>query len=76
VNIPIRIPRWLVHTWQWLVEWGDVCVWWRVLRIDIAMLALFLVCSGWYGYYYGIMGALQGGVMFIAIAALALFVRR
>jgi hypothetical protein len=67
---------WLVNATRTCVDWFNVPVLYRVLRIDLLMCVFFLFSCAWYGYYYGIMGAIQGGVMFITIAALALFMRR
>lgn len=82
----IRIPLPIVQAWGWFGDRVNVVVWkhpyghedkmFEVLRIDLLIVILFMFCTGFYWAAYGWQGALQGGVMFIAIAALSLFVRR
>ena len=78
MNIPI--PQWLVNAWTAFGDWGNVWVWKQgkleVVRIDILATIAFLFCVGFYWAAYGWLGALKGGIGFIIIAALALFVWR
>jgi hypothetical protein len=77
MNIPI--PQWLINLWITFGDMTNVWIWRRgrceVRRIDILIVILFLFITAWYWVVYGWQGALQGGVMFIVIAALALFMR-
>jgi hypothetical protein len=78
VNIPV--PQRLIDLWT---RFGDVFNAWiwkhdrfEVRRIDILLviLLMFTVASCWAAY--GWSGALQGGVFFIVMSALALLIRR
>lgn len=76
----IRIPLVLVWIWNRLCDWGNVPIGqigkFELVRLDI-FIALFGIFSvAWYGYWYGWRGALQGGVAYVVVGALALFVRR
>ena len=57
--------------------WGDVPVFRRrpfvIRRIDVLTAALFVICTGYYGWIAGWLGALAGGLMFIFIAMTALW---
>lgn len=77
----IKVPLVLVRAWDKLCDWGNVPVWrpiagFDLLRIDFIIAAMFLWCVTWYGYWYGWMGALQGGVLFAAIGGLTLMLRK
>jgi hypothetical protein len=78
MNIPI--PQWLINLWLAFGDKANVAVWrsgrFEVLRIDLLIVILGLFCTGAYWAMYGWYGALQGGVMFVVIAAFALFCRR
>jgi hypothetical protein len=78
MNIPI--PQWMVNLWIAFGDWANAWVWKRgrleVLRIDLLMVILFMFTTAFYWARFGVYGALQGGVMFIVIGALALFMRR
>jgi hypothetical protein len=72
----ITIPRRLVRTWDAFCVWGDPAVWQRgrleVRRIDLLLVACFVLATSYYGYFAGWHGAVNGGLMFgfIAIGAL------
>ena len=57
--------------------WGDVPVFRRrhfvIRRIDVLTAALFVICTGYYGWTTGWLGAVTGGLMFIFIAMTALW---
>jgi hypothetical protein len=78
MNIPI--PQWLVNLWTAFGDRANVWVWrhgeHEVRRIDILMAIMFLACVATYWVIYGWQGALQGGIAFIVMSALALFMRR
>jgi hypothetical protein len=78
MNIPI--PLFLARAWHAFVEWGNVLVWnhkrVEIVRIDLLMASCFLLCVALYGALHGVRGAIQGGIAFVILAALSLFVRR
>jgi hypothetical protein len=57
--------------------WGDVPVFRRrsfvIRRIDVLTAVLFVVCTGYYGWTSGWLGALAGGLMFIFLAMAAVW---
>lgn len=73
-----KIPMVLVRAWDTFSTWGNTQVSFRydIRRLDFVMAALCILCISWYGFWYGWMGVLQGGGMFVAVSALALFMRR
>lgn len=77
----IKVPLVLVRAWDKFGDWANVPVWrpiagLELLRIDLVIAAAFLFCVTWYGYWYGWMGALQGGVMFVVIGWATLTFRK
>jgi hypothetical protein len=60
-------PNWKAEPQRWVID---------LVRLDLMMLGFFLFCCTWYGIQNGWRGALEGGVTFVLVAALALFVRR
>jgi hypothetical protein len=78
MNIPI--PRLLVRSWARFGDWGDHTIWQlgriEVLRIDLLLVVAFAIAIGYYGYYGGMNGAINGGVLFILMTALAVLFRR
>jgi glucose-6-phosphate-specific signal transduction histidine kinase len=62
--------------WCNVVYWQHHCRDWELRRIDLILLGNFAGCTAAYGWLYGWQGALQGGLMFVTIFALALFLRR
>lgn len=74
----IRIPSAVMRASDWFVDWVNVEIVRRgrieVRRIDLLLVVLFFVCTAWYWHASGWMGALQGGAMYAALAALALWV--
>jgi hypothetical protein len=80
MNIPIRVPQRLVNMWIAFGDWANVWVWKRgkleVLRIDILLVILGMSTCGFYWALYGWRGATNGGITFVALVALALFMRR
>jgi hypothetical protein len=77
MNIPI--PRFMVRAADAFIEWANVTIWERagrfeLRRIDLLLVTFFFVCVGYYYWSAGPMGALQGGAMYLALAALSLWV--
>lgn len=75
MNIPI--PRFVVRAARAFEEWANVPMWERgrveLRRVDLMIAFFFFVCVVWYYHTQGLMGAIQGGAMYIAISALALW---
>lgn len=73
----IPIPSRLVRAWDWFCNWSNIPIWQRgrfeLRRLDIILVAFFFLCVGWYWWTSGPMGALQGGAMYVALSALALW---
>jgi hypothetical protein len=76
----IPIPRLLVRAWNAFADWGDPALWrWgriEVRRIDLLLAASFILCVGYYSYFAGWHGAINGGVVFALVAVGALLFRR
>jgi hypothetical protein len=70
----IRIPEVVGRAWDAWEDWANVPVWRFVRRIDIILAIGFVFCVGWYGYTTGWQGAAMGGILYLAIAAMALWV--
>ena len=45
----------------------------RVTQIDVLLVALGAVCVGYYWYTSGWMGALQGGLLYVMIVMITLW---
>jgi hypothetical protein len=69
----IRIPHALARAYDAWEDWVNVSVWGRVRRIDVLLVIGFIGCVSWYAYTMGWQGALMGGVMYLAVAAMALW---
>ena len=73
----IRIPDLLVRAWDRMGDWTNVPLWARgrfeIRRIDIILALGFIGCVGWYGYTTGWQGAVMGGVLYLCVAAIALW---
>jgi hypothetical protein len=79
----IRIPRFVVRAWDRMSDWTNVPIWrydWspvrqiEVRRIDIILALGFVFCVSWYGFTTGWQGAFMGGVMYLAVMAMALWI--
>ena len=74
----IKIPSAVMRHADRFSDWANVEVWRRgraeLRRLDVFVITFFFVCVSWYWFTSGWMGALQGGALYIALAALALFV--
>ncbi len=86
----IRIPNPLVRAWDRFGDWSNVPIFHMkgndpncspytqaeitIRRIDVIIALGFVGCVGWYGYSVGWRGALLGGVLYLAIMAMALWV--
>jgi hypothetical protein len=73
----IPIPRVLVRVWDAFCDWGNVPIWQRgrfeLRRLDVLLAAGGIFCVGYYYYFYGWRGALQGGVAYVLMAMIALW---
>lgn len=82
----IKIPYSILRAWDAWEAWVNVPVWYRkyswpripvrqfeIRRIDVILAAGFVFCVGYYGYTSGWQGAIMGGVLYLAIAAMALW---
>jgi|KBSMisStaDraftv2_1062788.scaffolds.fasta_scaffold107947_3 glucose-6-phosphate-specific signal transduction histidine kinase len=70
----ITIPRRLASSWDAFCRWGDVNVSRGIRRIDLLLVALGFVCVGYYWIIAGWEGALAGGLMYVMMAMIALWV--
>ena len=74
----IKIPSVVMRRVDWFGDWANVPIWIKgrleLRRLDLFVVAFFFLCVGWYWWTSGWMGALQGGALYLALAALALFV--
>jgi glucose-6-phosphate-specific signal transduction histidine kinase len=70
----IPIPRRLTSCWDAFCRWGDVNVSPRIRRIDLLLVALGIVCVGYYWIAAGWEGALAGGLMYVMMAMMALWI--
>jgi hypothetical protein len=71
--VKIRIPDPIARAWDAWGDWANVPVYRRVRRIDVILAIGFIGCTGWYGFTSGWRGALLGGVMYLAVMAMALW---
>ncbi len=74
----IRIPSAVMRHVDRLGDWANIEIWRRgriELRwLDLFVAAFFVACVGWYWFTSGWFGALQGGLFYVALAALAIWV--
>ena len=74
----IRIPSAVMRHVDRLGDWANVPIWVKgrleLRRLDLFVVAFFFACVAYYWHTSGPMGALQGGALYIALAALALWV--
>jgi hypothetical protein len=80
----IRIPHTVARAWDAWEEWVNTPAWiwprapeaarFTVRRIDVLLAIGFIGCVSWYGYTMGWRGALMGGVMYLAVMAMALWI--
>jgi glucose-6-phosphate-specific signal transduction histidine kinase len=63
-----------VASWDAFVRWGDVKVSPRIRRIDLLLVALGIVCVGYYALTTGWQGAIVGGLLYILMVMMALWV--
>jgi hypothetical protein len=77
VLMNIRIPRFVVRAWDRLGDWSNVPLWTRgrleVRRIDIILALGFIGCVTWYAITAGWQTAIMGGVMYLVVMAMALW---
>lgn len=69
----IRIPDALARAWDAWEEWVNQPVWGRVRRIDVLLAVGFIGCVSWYAWTTGWQGALMGGVMYLCVMAIGLW---
>jgi hypothetical protein len=70
----IKIPLRAVTTFEAFRNWGDHDVKllsFAVRRIDLLIAIACLICTSYYGYTYGWLGALTGFLMFALLAMIA-----
>ena len=70
----IPIPHHLAASWDAFCRWGDVNVTRRIRRIDLLLVALGIACVLYYWISAGWEGALAGGLMYVMMAMIALWV--
>jgi hypothetical protein len=77
--VQIKIPMLFVRAWDSACDLLNVQIyvnkWFELRLIDVLIGCGFVFCVVWYGAQLGLNGAVAAGVMFIALAALALFMR-
>lgn len=75
----IKIPRFIYRPWLRFSNWGNVPVFqlvqFEILRLDLLLIAMGLICTIYYGYLGGWKGALLGGLMFWFMAMCAMMLR-
>jgi hypothetical protein len=76
----IRPPRWLVALYDRFESWGNVplILWpWHIVRLDLILMLLFVICVGWYYATGGWILAVTGALMFAFCTMVGLwFLRR
>jgi hypothetical protein len=75
ISLPNKLLDWREYgpLGEWLNK-GLFVIGRLVIRpIDLLLVFFFFVCTGWYWYTIGWLGALQGGALYIFIAMVALF---
>jgi glucose-6-phosphate-specific signal transduction histidine kinase len=70
----ITIPRRLASSWDAFCRWGDVNISRGIRRIDLLLVALGIVCVGYYAMTAGWQGAIVGGMLYILMVMMALWV--
>jgi glucose-6-phosphate-specific signal transduction histidine kinase len=45
----------------------------RITRIDVLLVVFGVICVGWYGYTSGWQGALLGGLFYVMVLMMALW---
>jgi hypothetical protein len=75
--VKIKIPYPLVRAWDRMGDWSNVPVYrtgnFEIRRIDIFLTFGFLFSVAYYGYTLGWRGALLGGVSYLVVAAVCLW---
>jgi hypothetical protein len=56
-----------------MMDWVNEPVWRKVRRIDIVLAIAGIVCVGYYGAVAGWLGALQGGLLFVLMVMIGLW---
>jgi hypothetical protein len=56
-----------------LLDWINAPVWGRIRRIDVLLVILGIICVGYYGYTSGLMGGLQGGLLFVLMVMISVW---
>jgi hypothetical protein len=74
----IRIPDIVVRVWDRMGDWNNVPIYTRgkieIRRIDIILALGFVGSVAWYGYTMGWRGAVGGGIMYLVVMAMALWI--
>ena len=63
--------KWL---WDAFCDWGNLPIYKGVRRLDVLGAIFAVLCVSWYGYTDGWPGALFGGLMYIFMVMLAIWV--
>jgi hypothetical protein len=61
----------LAQRWEACSDWLNTDI--KVRRIDIALLVFGIFCVSYYAYYDGLQGALLGGLMYIMMVMIAVW---
>ena len=76
----MKIPYPLLRAWDRFEAWINVPVWYwhrqrfEVRRIDIMLTVFGIFCVAYYTYYDGIRGALIGGLMYIMMVMVSVWI--
>lgn len=74
------VPRWLIRGWDAFCDWGNVPLHrfgrYELLRLDIVLVVLGVLCTIYYGWFNGWEGALFGLAAYVMLAIMALVMRR
>lgn len=69
----IKLPDRFWRAYDVYEEWVNEPVWKRVRRIDVILAVSFIFCVSYYWIVSGPWGALQGGVLFVLVAMVAMW---
>jgi hypothetical protein len=63
----------LVEQWQSAVQWLNVDIGREVRRIDVVILSLGFFCISYYAYFDGLRGALLGGLFYVMVVMVSVW---
>ena len=61
----------LAGRWEAVSDWLNTDI--RARRIDVVLLVFGILCIGYYAYFDGLQGALLGGLMYIMMMMIGLW---